>query len=199
MEKIMEKITKFEANIEGAAPLLMNKLDRDLNLEFKEVARDKRDEWLDANWERKLYTKVIDGKKQIIFPEDVVHSFLWNAAMKYRVPPPREVGRTWTAYFKAGVIIDEPAVLECSKPVPFCTMVNGNPSSAKKSSKVYSVRPMINEWKTTLKFSDMGERLDRKTIESILVAGGLFVGLGDWRPQRGRFKLRDLKMETIQV
>ena len=114
-----------------------------------------------------------------------------------QVKPPKAVGRTWTNYFKSSVLIEGGGVLVCDEPKPFGTMVNGNPSSAKKSSKVYKIRPMFEKgWRTSFTLFDTTGVLTVDTLEEIVRHSGLFVGLCDWRPMYGRFlpiKVKEVK------
>lgn len=46
-------------------------------------------------------------------------------------------------------------------------------------------RPMFPEWSTTLEVSLIASMLDQQSLVSLIDAGGLGVGVGDWRPERG--------------
>ena len=180
---------KYKVTIMGTGSCLMNKLSRDLNIEFGKIPKSERDDWQDKNYMKKCYSFLINSKPAYGFPEMNIHGLLVNACKKYKIPPPKDIGRTWTDYFKACVIPDEPAILQYSEIRPFGTMVNGNPSSNKKSSKVYTVRPEFLNWQTTLSFIDTAGRLNEEIVKGIMDIGGLFIGLSDWRPIYGRFKV----------
>lgn len=190
---------RFTVQIEGMCPMLHNRLSREINKEKKKVEKGLLDEWEDNNWAKKLYTKNIDGEDIIIVPEDNVHAMMITACMKYKVPPPdKSIGRTWTAYFKSAVIVDNSAVVNYSRYEAFGRMVNGNPSRGGGSSKVWSVRPIIHDWSLTLTFLDAENRLDIDTVTEILTHAGKFVGLSDWRPRFGRFKIIDVNVEALE-
>lgn len=190
----------YELKIEGAAPMLMNRLSRELNIEIKKIPKDKKDEWEDANWQKKLYTKEVDGKTEIIIPDLVLHSFLINACKKYKVSPPTSIGKTWTDYFRSSVIVPECAIVKNVTVVPYGTMVNGNPSSMKKSSKVYRVRPMIKKgWTATIVLIDLQDYLKKEIVEEIVDCGGKYVGLCDWRPLHGRFIVRGINVNEGEM
>ena len=197
--KVIKSIKEYEIEVVGVSPLLMNKLSKELNDDFKKIERGKKDEWQDENWRRKIYTRKIEGKEVILIPELNLHAMLSEAGRKYRVPPPREVGRTWTYYIKASCIVENPLLLEISEPEPFSIMVNGNPSSAKKSSKVYTVRPRFEKWGGKFSFKDMSGYMNKEIVDGLLTTAGLFVGLGDWRPQNGRFKIVKITENIIKV
>lgn len=189
----MSEYVKYEIKVEGTSPMIQNKLDRELNREFSKVEKDKKEAWEESNWHRKLYTKEIDGKQQVIWPEENVHGMLVAACKKFKVSPPKSVGKTWTGYFKSSVLVEAPAVISGSKPEAFGKMVNGNPSASKGSSKVYRVRPMIKTWTTIFHIVDLEGYLDNDTLMGIVETAGKFVGLSDWRPQHGRFAVLKIK------
>jgi len=183
----------YKVKIVGVNTTIQNRLSRELIKEIGGVPRDKLISWEENNWEKKLYKKNIDGREEVIYPEINIQGMLREACKKYKVPPPKSVGRTWTNYFTGCVIVTEPAVLNYKDINPFGIMVNGNPSTGKKSSKVYKVRPMITGWDTELTIMDAEGYLDVDIIEEIVSTAGKFVGLSDWRPYHGRFTVKSVK------
>jgi len=179
----------YKIKITGVGDQLQNRLSRDLIYEIKEIARSKMDEWEEANYLKKLNRRIINGKSEVIQPEFAVHAMIITACMKLKKSPPKEIGRTWTSYVKSSVIISEPAVISYDEIIPFGTMVNGNPSAKGKSSKVYKVRPLIRGWSTEITLIDLNDMMNKQVVTDIIDTAGKFVGLSDWRPQYGRFKI----------
>lgn len=180
---------RFEVQIEGASPILQNRLSRDLMLELKAIPKSRLDAWEEDNWEKKLYK---NEKGEVVFPDLNVHAMLQSAARNYKISPPKDVGKTWTNYVKSSVVVEQACVIKSEKPpVAYGCMVNGNPSSAKKSSKVYKVRPRIDlPWSTTVVFLDTNDFLNKDIVADLMRTAGLFVGMSDWRPQFGRFVVK---------
>ena len=52
--KVIKSIKEYEIEVVGVSPLLMNKLSKELNDDFKKIERGKKDEWQDENWRRKI-------------------------------------------------------------------------------------------------------------------------------------------------
>lgn len=182
---------KYEIEIEGVADMLHNRLSKELIDEMKEIPNAKKEDWEENNYKKKLYTNK-DG--DLILPDLVLHSFLQEACKKYKVSPPKSIGRTWTAYFKSSVLVLDSAILENAELDKFGTMVNGSPSSSKGSSKVYRVRPLIKKgWTATINIMDTAEYLNVNVVRDVFESGGMFVGLCDWRPVFGRFKVISVK------
>lgn len=195
-EKKMNKLNNFEVTIKGTQlPTLMNRLSRELNEEVAKIPKDQRDEWEDKNYKKKLY----GDENNIVVPSPNILGLMLECAKKYVVPPPKGVGKTWTNYFKGSLIVNDVEPLRYSKIKPFGTMVNGNPSNSKKSSKVYRVRPAIYDWELTFRFSDAGGRLTKDTLNDMLSNAGLFVGFGDWRPQYGRFMVKKVQHQEVSL
>ena len=182
---------RYEIKITGVADMLQNRLSKELIDEIKDIPNAKKEEWEEANYKKKLYT---NREGEVIIPDLVLHSFLQESCKKYKVNPPKSIGRTWTAYFKSSVLVLDSPVMENVEVTKFGAMVNGSPSSSKGSSKVYRVRPRISKgWSITVTIMDTAEYLNESTITGIFEAGGMFVGLCDWRPVFGRFKVDSVK------
>jgi hypothetical protein len=179
---------KYEIKISGINGCLMNKLSKELNDEFKKVPTDQREDWQEKNFMKKCYT--VNNK--ITFPDINILMMIINGTQKYKVPPPKSVGKSWGYYFKGCTVI-ESVSFEYEKVEAFKSMVNGNPSSAKKSSKVYNVRPMFYNWILTFVLVDADDKLTEEILTGIIETTGKFVGLGDYRPIHGRFKVVKVK------
>jgi hypothetical protein len=181
---------RFEVLISGTNQCIMNKLSKELNDEFKKVPKDDREKWQENNYMKKVYK---DEQGKIYFPDINVLMMLINGCQKYKVPPPKSVGRSWGFYFKGCTII-EGTSFTYEKAEPYQTMVNGNPSSIKKSSKVYCVRPMFSNWQLRFNLVDGDDKLTEDILKELMEVTGKFVGLGDYRPIFGRFRVTKVKI-----
>jgi len=177
---------RYEITIKGANPCLMNKLDNELIKETKQIPKDKLEEWEHNNWKRKAYWDL--NGNEIKVPDTNIHSMIIGGCKKYKVSPPRSIGRTWTDYFKSSVVIED-SFFSYDKIEPFVAMVNGNPSSIKKSSKVLKVRPKFSGWDLKLVLVDLQDYLNEDVVSEIMKTTGSYVGFGDYRPQHGRFQV----------
>lgn len=176
---------RYEITIEGTAPTIQNRLSIDLINEQAAIKNADRTKWEEENWDKKMYK---DGE-EIIFPEDAAHALIIEGGKKSQLRPPKSVGRTWTNYLKSSVFIsDHIRLFDHSNPVPFGKMVNANPSSSKKT-KVYRIRPLIENWKARISIIDLEGSLSKDLLEELLTCAGKFVGLSDYRPVFGRFKV----------
>jgi len=186
--KIQEKV--FEITIASEGKALHDRLDMALIKEQAKVPRSKMEQWEEDNWEKKLYKEEIDSKEVLVFPEKNIRAHLIEACKKYKVSPPKDVGRTWTSYFKSSIfIVDGSAPIECEKITPYGDFV----CIQGKNSKVWKVRPCIHNWKMTFKLTDFGSYLNKETLEEILEVAGKFIGIGNGRPLYGRYKVIGVK------
>lgn len=189
------ELKQYKVRLEGLNPALLNRLSNDLNKEIKEVPKAKLEEWETENYTKKLY----GTPDNVVIPHINIHSMLQECSKKYQVSPPKQIGRTWTNYIKGAIIVSEVEPMGFSKITPYGTMVNGNPSASKGSSKVYRVRPMLHDWVLTFTIQDSAGFISKDVVENILRNGGLLVGFGDWRPQWGRFRVAKVTEEVIRL
>ena len=54
-------------------------------------------------------------------------------------------------------------------------------------NKVARTRPIIDSWEADVKITFDDEMLTKEEVERIIETAGLVAGVGDWRPQYGRF------------
>lgn len=182
---------KYEIDIEGVCPMLQNRLSKELNDTKKDIKKEKLEKWEQDNWRKKLYT---DDSGRVVIKAQAIYKMLQEACSKTQTRPPKHIGRTWGYYFKSSVIPLEDAVVNNAQITQLGTMVNGNPSAKGKSSKVFTIRPLVSMgWKATLSIVDLGDELDKVIVEEIASAAGKFIGVGDWRPLHGRFKINKVR------
>jgi len=193
----MNAMKTYTATIIGTTSMLQNRLSKDILDEKKAIPNDKKEEWDNKNYLRKAYSRIVNGTQEYTVDERCIHGMLISAAKKYKTPPPRSVGKTWTEYVKSCLLITEDVKFKYGQLKPYGCMVNGNPSSAKKGSKVWSVRPMFSDWRLTFSVNDVGDYMDEKTFTELLKIAGLFIGLSDYRPIFGRFHVHDVRVEEI--
>lgn len=60
------------------------------------------------------------------------------------------------------------------------------------TARVVRTRPVFNEWKAVVKVSIEDSIVNLSSIDDWLTIAGTVVGLGDWRPQHGRFTITRL-------
>jgi len=137
----------------------------------------------------------------IVVPSINVKAMIRDAGRNYRIPQRKA---TYGAYIKAGVDIE---------PSPYIPLLNpGTNKPYRVSEKPWAVdirpvvvqrnrvlraRPRFDNWALEFKVINLDPGLLKADIiKQILVDAGKYYGLGDFRPEFGRFKVE--KFEAIE-
>jgi hypothetical protein len=96
---------------------------------------------------------------------------------------------------------------------PYCLLLDGKPvkvsdvfadrmqhrirrrvrtGSGTKRNWIVANRPLFREWSTVIDINYFPNSLDRHQVEQIVEAGGIYQGLGSYRPKYGRFDVEIL-------
>lgn len=73
---------------------------------------------------------------------------------------------------------------------PFCHICMGNVGQKKK---IMVARPIFNNWSCEVSVMYNPEIIDRETLIACVKNAGLLCGIGTWRSQYGRYKVKVLK------
>jgi hypothetical protein len=145
-----------------------------------------------------LYT---DGDL-IVIPSLNVKAMLRDAGRNYKIPQRQA---TYGAYIKAGIDI------EPSPNIPLLNPRTNQPYKVSRREWVVDIRPVViqrsrilrarpkfNEWALEFRILNLDPGLLKADIlKQILVDAGRFYGLGDFRPEFGRFKVE--KFNTVEI
>ena len=61
-----------------------------------------------------------------------------------------------------------------------------------QSARVMRMRPIFNEWSATIRLNFEDTLVDLSRIDEWMRVAGTQIGIGDWRPQNGRFTVERL-------
>jgi hypothetical protein len=113
------------------------------------------------------------------------------------------------AMFRLGAKAETAFLLEG----PYCLLLDGKPAkvedifadrlqyrirrrvrtgTAKKKSWIIANRPLFREWSAVVDINYFPNSLDRYQVERIVEAGGIYKGIGSYRPKYGRFDIEIL-------
>jgi hypothetical protein len=190
----MEGVEVYEVRIVGVRPLLMHRP------KLSDMQPKRRSELPTPEQEAReaLYT---DGDL-IVIPSLNVKAMLRDAGRNYKIPQRKA---TYGAYIRAGIDIE---------PSPYISLLNPKTNQPYKVSKrewkvdvrpvvvqmnrVLRARPRFDEWALEFRIINLDPGLLKKDmIYRILVDAGKFYGLGDYRPEFGRFKVE--KFEVVAI
>ena len=168
---------KIQCKVKGISPYIMHKF----VVEESTTSRAK-----------KVYDPVIDAEK-VTYRNDegklVIPSAHFKAAMVKAGTDFKMTGRkTYKEYIKSGVMFDDIEILldQQKYEVYSCPVVI-------QRARIMRSRPMIKDWSCTFTFEITDEMMNQTVVKEILEAAGKYKGVGDNRPEFGRFEVTEFK------
>lgn len=183
---------KYQIEIQGIHPLIWNVMKRELQEEVKQLKRDQLGEWEEdrKNWVRKAE---FDGGDSVLIPSRWLKSMLINACRKTGLVPHFATSKrkTYTDYMSSVMFDAVEPVCKKEDLVGYGAFVGGQGKNS--STKVWRMRPMLENWGTTFTLIDPSGRMLMSELKELLEFGGLFIGVGDNRVNGfGRFDVVDI-------
>lgn len=186
---------QLTVQLTGIAPLILhsNQMVDPQNYFAKEMAKVKNKKpKTEADLERMSEIEFMAGlylhNDIVVIPTKVQAATFVKGAMKDRHGP----------MAKAGVFFSKHAPLNYGKKLtPDELYANGKYTSREmvrvQTSTIVRVRPIFNEWSVDVTMDYDEDVIDKETILQAWGRAGHVVGMGDWRPQHGRFSVKVLK------
>jgi len=182
-------LKKITVTLKGQRPILMHNVQSML---LKKPAKYTSEEWEKSPeaYEAKMY---LNGNALII-PSGVIKGLLISAAKKsgLRVPGKR---KGYTDAVKAGVFLEDDAYLGVEK-----TSTDVKPETkfvTINKSKVMRVWPSVHNWKTKVAIGFDDEQISPDAILELIQIGGRLCGIGDYRPEYGRYLVESHSVEEL--
>lgn len=183
------------AIIEGTSPLLQHRFPDDGALEETSNAVETRDKYAD-DWKKAAY---VTENGDLYQPAIHIEECLKKAAVNYKVAGRR--GKTFKDAFSAGIFV-RPDFIPHGIKMP--DQISRDPSG-----RVYcDVRPVRVQrarvmrqrfafavgWRLAFDIEFNEDLVDAKVIQKVLQDGGEQVGIGDFRPRFGRFRVASFEI-----
>lgn len=171
-------MVKIKVKVVGKAPLLMNRFFQEENNPTR-----KKKVYVPENEAEKRSYRDEDGK--LFLPNKHFKASMVKASADFKM-----TGRkTYKDYVKAGVFVSpEKIILEQQDYV-----IHEEPVVIQRA-RVMSWRPKFNEWSCEFKIEIVDDMINQETLKEILVTAGKYKGVGDYRPEYGRFEVKDWKV-----
>ena len=168
---------KIKVKVKGIAPLLMNRFS--VSEEKKTRAKKVYDPKEESK--RKEY-RTESGK--LFLPNTHFKASMVKAATDFKMTGKK----SYKEYVKAGIFIEpQEIILDQQEYVIFeCPVVI-------QRARVMSWRPMFKEWSCSFEMEVADEMLNSETLKEILITAGKYKGVGDYRPEYGRFTVEEFK------
>lgn len=182
---------KYLIKLKSTTPILFNTRQRDIELELKEVKKNELEEWESKNWHRKAE---LDEKGNVILPIRWFRKTFIEACKHSKLVPnfATRKSETYTRYAGSMIFRDSTFKGKSSQFKQFGSYVGA--TGLNSSTKVWRIRPKLDEWETTIELIDPVGRMTEKEIKEIFEYAGLIEGIGDGRSLNfGRFQVVSIK------
>jgi len=168
---------QISIKIKGIAPLIMNQF----NSEVPEAKRSKRVYVPEEEAKRRAYYSK-DGK--LYLPGMQFKASMIRAASDFKMAGKK----TYKDYIKSGIFIKEDEVILDQQEY----VIHAEPVVIARA-RVMKWRPKIEEWSCSFTIDVVDEMIDKKVLKEILETAGKYKGVGDHRPEYGRFEVVEFK------
>lgn len=168
---------RIKVKVEGTAPYVMHKF---TPVETTNSSRGKKVYVPEEEAEKVAYR---DEKGKLVIPSSHFKTAMVKSATDFTA----KGKKTYKDFVKAGVIFeDENILINPQKYEVFTCPVVVNRSRIARS------RPLIRDWSCEFVFEIIDETwLNKSVLKEILETAGKFKGVGDNRPEYGRFKITE--------
>jgi hypothetical protein len=132
-------------------------------------------------WRASLY---VDEQGRIIMPGDNLTAMLITASKK------RKLGKQ----FAAGVWVEKPSVIVYDGPTDFDKLYADERFRFSKivnvqKQKIVRCRPIFPEWSMEIVVNFFSDQVSASEVDDAINISSYAIGMGDWRPRFGRFKV----------
>jgi len=174
----MEK-KEYKVTIEGTAPLLMHKFVGQSQLEGAKKSSQRGKKVYDPKEEaEKGAYRTDDGK--LFLPSSHFKAAMVKAGVDFKMSGKK----TYKEFIKSGIFIEPTEIiLDQQEYEIFESPVVIN------RARVMSWRPQFKVWSCTFNIEIIDDFLNPTIVKEILETAGRFKGVGDYRPEFGRFKV----------
>jgi len=168
---------KINVKIKGTAPLLLHKF----ATEEKVSSRAKKVYVPEEEAEKVVYR---NEKGQVFIPSTHFKGAMIKSAVDFQF----KGKKTYKEYIKSGIFIEDNEIIL----TPQEYVVNNMPVVISRS-RIMRSRPEFKDWKCEFILEIADEALDYRVVKEILEMAGKYKGVGDFRPEYGRFSVEEFK------
>jgi hypothetical protein len=152
-------------------------------------------------WPSKMNTEIIGGQATMVIPAFGLHMALMEAAKYSKKKIEGQRNATWTAKLQRGIMIMGAASLGVSPNDVKCVVISCNADGKRGSGTRVTRRfPQIPAgWTARFEVTIIDPIITEAIFREMLELAGLFIGLGQYRPEmggsNGRFVIETLRWE----
>lgn len=143
-------------------------------------------------WKQTIY---FDSKYGVYLPASCIEASLCNAAKQFKV-----TGRqTASNYFKSGVFANDEFLdfrvngkkITSLDEIEVDKRTAKNPATRMRNTRY---RAIFRNWSSNFRLTVASDDfISKEILKDVITYAGMFIGVGDYRPRFGRFKLIEIK------
>lgn len=159
------------------------------------LSKETADAYEERTWiEKGHYTA--DGN--VFIPPMAFKFSLAKAARNLSLQIPGRGKTTYTKFFENGTQVVEGPILEATRDTIRKQRVHANSDGKRGSGKrVWRYFPTVDQWTAKVEYHVLADEITQDVFQQVLEHSGLFVGVGQFRPENGgingRFSITDIK------
>lgn len=193
-DKEIYMIRIAEAHLENISPYSPSKY-----YSVPKVGNETNSAYEDRTWRERIH---YDDNNQIYIPPMALKNTLQGAASFLGRKVPGRGMKTFAAFFKATVLVQDAMDLGIDKDsVPSNKLFVPSDGKPGGSSRVMKIFARVDKWKGVARYYIADETISKTVFEEHLKTAGAFVGLGMFRPERGgfygRFKVNKIDWSEV--
>lgn len=171
-------MVRIQVKVIGKAPLLMNKF---VEVPATDSKRGKKVYVPEEEAEKKTYRT---EKGKLFLPGKHFKASMVKAATDFKM----KGHKSYKDYVKSGVFVETEEIILDQQDYE----IHAEPVVIQRA-RVMSWRPKFKEWSCTFIIEIGDDMIDPTTLKEILEAAGKWKGVGDYRPEYGRFDIKEFK------
>ena len=164
---------KINVKIKGTAPLLLHKF----ATEEKTSSRAKKVYVPEEEAEKACYR---NEQGQVFIPSTHFKGAMIKSAVDFKF----QGKKTYKEYIKSGIFIEENEIILTPQEYTISNM-----PVVIARSRIMRSRPEFKKWECEFTMEIADEALDFRIVKEILEMAGKYKGVGDFRPEYGRFEV----------
>lgn len=162
---------------------------------------DKEDKETHDAYEKRTWREKghYDDQGNAYIPPMAFKGALANAAKMLAIPIPGKGKSLYTKHFLAGVMVTDTLSLGVHKDKVEPQWLSCDPQGRKGGMGVLRAFPHYEKWDGQIRIYVLDDTISKEIFEKVLREAGNFVGIGQFRPEKGgyfgRFELDSIKWE----